>query len=169
MELSNRIQLLIGTALVFLLIATREYHFATWHNLPGASWAVFFLAGFYLKPKWVLPALLLVAWLIDFSAFNWGSGSDYCLTPAYLFLLPAYSILWFSGFWFSKQYRFSFKSLPTLIMTILVSAFICELLSSGSFYLFSGRCHRLSGVASLLLGLGRVRLVAKWRRPVGPR
>ena len=121
-----------------MLIITREYHFASWHSLPGATWAVFFIAGVYLKPKWTLPLLLLLTWTLDFSAFKWGSASDFCLTPAYAFLLPAYSSLWLAGYWYSKHYHFSFRTLPLLIFSVFIGAFFCELFSSGGFYLFSG-------------------------------
>ena len=51
MNLSTRNQLLIGLALAVLMAITRGHHFAT-VNLPSASWAVFFLAGVLLKPRW---------------------------------------------------------------------------------------------------------------------
>lgn len=46
LTLPLRHQYLIGTILITLMIATREYHFASLHSLPGASWAVFFWPGF---------------------------------------------------------------------------------------------------------------------------
>ena len=53
-----RYQYLIGFILIILMIATREYHFAALHSLPGASWAVFFLAGVYLRSSWSLLGFL---------------------------------------------------------------------------------------------------------------
>ncbi len=55
---STRSQFVIGITLVLLLIGTRGHHFATLYDLPGASWAVFFLAGVYLRLRWALPGLL---------------------------------------------------------------------------------------------------------------
>ena len=77
-------------------------------------------------------------WAIDFSAFKWGTGSDYCLTPAYAFLIPAYSALWLSGFWYARHYQFSLQTLLPLMTSVFVGALLCELISSGSFYLLSG-------------------------------
>src|SRR5690554_3136356 len=48
----------IVLGLAVLMAATRSHHFASVTHLPDASWAVFFLAGFYLRPLWVFPALL---------------------------------------------------------------------------------------------------------------
>ncbi len=43
--LSKQTQIVIGLVLVLLMAVTRGHHFATLNHLPGASWAVFFLAG----------------------------------------------------------------------------------------------------------------------------
>lgn len=138
-SLSNRSQLLIALALVALLALTRGQHFAALHSLPGASWAVFFLAGVYLRPRWVLPALLAFTWLLDFTAFAWGNAGRFCLTPAYVFLLPAYAALWGAGRWYAARHRFAWSTLIPLIASVFTGAAVCEILSSGGFYYFSGR------------------------------
>jgi hypothetical protein len=148
LTLSNRNQILIGAVLALLLITTRNQHFATLHSLPGASWAVFFLAGIYLRPVWVLPALLAFAWGLDFAphllsgaslAEIVGGGKAFCLSPAYFFLLPAYGALWFAGRWYAGKYRFEWRTLLPLGAAALVGAALCELFSSGGFYFLSGR------------------------------
>ena len=138
-RLSTYHQLLVGFALAALVVVTRGHHFISLDQLPGASWAVFFLAGVYLRPVWVLPALLTETWLLDFSAYAWGGASGFCLTPAYVFLLPAYSALWFAGHWYAKQYSFQWRTLMPLSLAVLAGAMVCELFSSGGFYFFSGR------------------------------
>lgn len=148
LTLSNRNQILIGAVLVLLLVATRSEHFATLHSLPGASWAVFFLAGVYLRPVWILPAVLVFVWGLDFAPFLLSGaslaeiangGRAYCLTPAYVFLLPAYAALWFAGRWYAHQYRFEWRTLLPLSTAALAGAVVCELFSSGGFYFVSGR------------------------------
>jgi len=148
LTLSNRNQILIGAVLALLLIATRGQHFATLHSLPGASWAVFFLVGVYLRPVWILPAMLVFVWGLDFTphllsgaslAEIVSGGQAFCLTPAYFFLLPAYGALWFAGCWYARQYRFEWRTLLPLGAAALVGAAGCELFSSGGFYFFSGR------------------------------
>lgn len=148
LTLSNRNQILIGAVLALLLIATRGQHFATLHSLPGASWAVFFLAGVYLRPMWILPALLAFVWGLDFAPYLLSGaslaeivngGQAFCLTPAYVFLLPAYAALWFAGRWYARQYRFEWRTLLPLGAATFGGAAVCELFSSGGFYFFSGR------------------------------
>ena len=86
-KLAPRYQLLVGLALAALLAMTRGQHFAS-VNLPSASWAVFFLAGVLVRPKWVFPALFLEASLLDFAAIQWAGVSDWCMSPAYWMLVP---------------------------------------------------------------------------------
>ncbi len=140
LKLSNRHQIAIGIVLAALMIATRGQHFPTVKQmLPSASWAVFFLAGVYLRPAWALAALFGLASFLDFAAINWQGVSDYCVSPAYIALIPAYAALWLGGRWFAGRYSARPVALLPLAASMLVSVFVCELISSGSFYFFSGR------------------------------
>lgn len=130
---------LIGLGLFALMAATRSHHFASVTHLPDASWAVFFLTGFYLRSFWMFPALLLLAGLSDALAISVFAVSDFCISPAYGFLLPAYGALWFAGRWYAGHHRMQLSTLPWLAGSALVGAGIAELISSGGFYLFSGR------------------------------
>ncbi|NOX09105.1 MAG: hypothetical protein GXP22_06405 [Gammaproteobacteria bacterium] len=121
------------------MVITRGHHFASLHDLPGASWAIFFLAGVYLRSAWALAGLFALTWLLDFSAYAWGGGSRFCFSPAYVFLLPAYSALWLAGHWYARQYQFEWRTLLPLVISVLLGAFACEVFSSGGFYFFSGR------------------------------
>lgn len=139
MNLSRNHQILIGLVLAALMIATRGHHFASITHLPSASWAVFFLAGVYLRPAWAFAGLLALAGGLDYAAVTWGGVSNFCVSPAYPFLLPAYGSLWLAGRWFAKRYSFSMQALPTLGASLLGGSVLAELFSSGGFYFFSGR------------------------------
>ncbi|SEQ83234.1 hypothetical protein SAMN04244573_02340 [Azotobacter beijerinckii] len=141
LNLSPRSQLVAGVALALLMVMTRGQHFATL-NLPSASWAVFFLAGALLSPRWVFPALFLEASLLDLVATGWMGVSDWCVSPAYWLLLPAYGSLWLGGRIFAVLQRDSLDrldSLAVLGLAVVFSAFVCYLFSGGGFYFFSGR------------------------------
>lgn len=125
--------------LVLLMILTRGHHFASAHHLADASWAIFFLVGIYLRPVWLLLAFFALSWYLDFAAYTWGGVSDFCLTPAYGFLLPAYASLWFAGRWFVTHYQFSRYAAIPFFVSGLTGLVLCELFSSGGFYFFSGR------------------------------
>lgn len=137
---STKQQLLIAAALFALLILTRGHHFPTVKQvLPSASWAVFFLAGIYLRPAWALAGLLGAAALIDAAAIAWAGVSDYCVSPAYVGLIPAYGALWLAGRWYAHRHVFAPETLLPLAGALLAGVVACELISSGSFYFYSGR------------------------------
>lgn len=129
----------VGLLLAALMIATRSHHFASALHLPDASWAVFFLAG-ALLPGWLpLAGLLGLAAAIDYVAIVFGGVSAFCVSPAYGALLPAYGALYAAGRWYARRHRPTAASLLPFTGAALVGTALCELLSSGAFYLFSGR------------------------------
>lgn len=139
LTLSKNNQIIIGIVLAALIYITRADHFATLNNLPAASLAVFFLAGFYLRSNWAFVALIALCVGIDFYAITAGGVNSFCVTPAYGFLLPAYGVLWIAGRWFNTKYSFTSKAIMPLLTSVAVSALVSELLSSGGFYFLSGR------------------------------
>lgn len=136
---SSRSQIVLGIALATLMAANRGNHFGALEYLPTASWAVFFLAGIYLSARWVFPALLAEAAVLDFAAITWGGVDDFCMSPAYGFLLPAYGMLWGAGRWYAGRHLENLATLFPLAVSVFVGTALCELISSGSFYFFSGR------------------------------
>lgn len=139
MNLEKRHQFWIGATLMALVAATHGHHFATALHLPPATWAVFFLAGFYVRRAWMFFALLAEVVVIDYVAITFGGVSSFCVSPAYGFLLPAYGTLWLAGRWYAGRYSFNLNTLPALGASLLGSATLAELFSSGGFYFFSGR------------------------------
>lgn len=139
LSLTSRQQLTIGAVLVLLMVLTRSHHWATLHALPDASWAVFFLAGVYLRSFWMAPVLMLGAALVDYVAITWGGVSGFCVSPAYWLLVPAYGALFLAGRVYARHHRLSWSALPWLLGCALAGAVLAELFSSGGFYFFSGR------------------------------
>lgn len=138
MTVESQKQTMIASALGFLILATHGHHFASLLNLPPATWAVFFAAGFYLRHNMMFVFLVTEVVILDMLATSIGGVSAYCLSPAYVFMLPTYAVLWGAGRWFSNQYSFSADRLVTLFGSVLVSSALAEVISSGSFYLLSG-------------------------------
>jgi hypothetical protein len=144
LTLSTRHQIAIGLLLAVFMILTRSHHFATMHNLADASWAIFFLAGVYLRSAWPLLGFFALSWGLDVSATTWGGVSDFCMTPAYIFLLPAYASLWLAGRWYAKRHQFAWHTILPLSASAVVGVTLCELFSGGGFYFFSGRIAETS-------------------------
>ena len=135
--LSNtKYQLAIAVALAALMATTRFHHFGSAISLPDASQAIFFLAGFYLKPVFFL-AFLVEAALIDYAAISNGV-SGWCVTPAYPFLIATYASLWVAGRWYARRYHHVWGTLVPLASALLIGTSVAFLISNSSFYLLSG-------------------------------
>jgi hypothetical protein len=105
-----KLDLILFGLLALSMAATRYHHFSNLLHIADTSWAVFFIAGYYLRPRWMFPALLSLAVAIDLAAV-WvdGTGISGCFSPAYPGLLLAYTALWSAGRLASMQ------TLPRLI------------------------------------------------------
>lgn len=137
--LPRSIQLLVGLALAALMIATRGQHFASVDALPSASWAVFFLAGVFLRPLWAFGALFALASVLDLASLQSGSISNWCMSPAYWALVPAYGALWFGGRLYARFHKDHVATLLPLGLSLIGGASLAYLCSGGGFYFFSGR------------------------------
>ena len=150
MQLQTK-QLGIFSALVLLMAATRFNHFGTSVSFPDASLAVFLLAGFFLPRLSLLSLvvfifLLLEAGGIDYYAINVAGVSDWCVTPAYWFLIPTYASMWLGGSWLASRQQNTLASLAMFGGVSWLSTTIAFLISNGSFYLLSGRYAEMSAV-----------------------
>jgi hypothetical protein len=126
--------------LPILMLATRTDHFGSSVSLPDASLAVFFLAGFYLHRFAGFILLCALAAAIDYWAITARGVSDFCVTAAYGFLLPAYLSVWFAGRWTSTN-----PDNKVLLMSVtVVAVLVAFLISNSSFYLLSGHFTELS-------------------------
>ena len=133
---------LLLALLAFSMAATRFNHAGTAWLPPDASWAVFFIAGFYLggEWRWALGMLLIEAVGIDFLAIRHYGISNYCATLAYWFILPAYSVLWLGGAWLHRHYRHAaLPDFARLCASLLLSVTLCYLITNGSSYWLGGR------------------------------
>ncbi|QWP78799.1 hypothetical protein J5226_10570 [Lysobacter sp. K5869] len=130
---------LILALLAVLMVATRVNH---WAPIPDASWAVFFIGGFYLRSwtRWAFPALMALAVSIDYAVISRMGISfwdHYCVSAAYWFLVPAYFAMWAGGLFVARNYKRNWNTLGVAAGALLVSVAVCQLLSQGSFYWIS--------------------------------
>lgn len=137
--------LLIAVLLACLMALTRYHHFGSSTLLPDASFAVFLLAGFYLRSPWWLALFMAEAALID-SVTIAGGVSAFCVTPAYAFLIPTYGVLWLAGRVYGRLHRWAWATLVPLAAVVFAGVAVAFLISSGSFYLFSSYFPDMSGL-----------------------
>lgn len=137
--LSNRPFATVLVALTALMIVTRVNHFGTAIHLPDASMAVFFLGGLYLRRHLLFFALAVLAGVLDWASITYAGVSDFCVTPAYSFLLPAYAVLWYGGRLYSDRLTGRAGSIAGAIGVGLVAATLSFVVSNGAFYWLGGR------------------------------
>lgn len=131
--------LAIALLLLAFMAATRFHHFGSAMHLPDASLAIFFLAGWMLRPARFFIVLFAAAVLIDYLAITYAGVSDGCISPAYGFLLPTYACSWFAGRWYAPRHERRWVTLAPLLTALTVGTTSAFVLSNGSFYLLSGR------------------------------
>ena len=142
---STKTQLLIGGVLLALMIVTRGNLFS---HMADASWAIFFMVGFYLRSeslsKLAFPLFFLAAFVIDLTVIDAQGGVHYCFTPSYPFLIPAYAAMWFAGRWFANKYQENARGFATFVASAAAGVAVCFLISNAGFYFFSGKFEEMT-------------------------
>lgn len=134
---------IVLSLLVLLMAATRSHAFTHFTPVPDASWAVFFIGGFYLRAwaRWAFPALMLLAVGIDYAVIA-GQGqaffSHYCVSPGYWMLIPAHAAMWAGGHWLRSRYQgASLGALARTATVLPLATAACHLFAQGGFYWLS--------------------------------
>lgn len=129
-------------SLIAAMALTRFHHFGDVLHLPDASLAVFFFAGFYRK-KAFFVFLLALAGLIDYVAIANGTSS-WCVSPAYVFLIPTYAVMWLAGRYCAASNGAKIAELGAQFAVAALATSTAFVISNGSFYALSGRYPDLS-------------------------
>lgn len=140
--MNNNKTIAIVASLAVLMAATRFNHFGSALSLPDASLAIFFLGGLYVARSnrasiAAFIVLILTAGMVDYYAIAIQGVSDWCMTPAYWFLIPTYGSLWLIGRWFAPRHSMEGRGLVGLALTAWVASSFAFLFSNATFYMFS--------------------------------
>jgi hypothetical protein len=130
-------QLAIAAAIAFFMLLTRGSHVLTSVALPDASLALLLIGGLYLRKATWFALFVVLATAIDFGAAAIDSLQAFCLTVGYWGMLPTYAAMWLAGVWLGKQAN-SFDAIK-FTLAALVSTFTAFVISTQTYYLFSGR------------------------------
>lgn len=140
-------------ALIGLMLATRVHHFGSAFSLPDASLIVFFLGGLFFNHLKLFVLLLCEAALIDYVVISQFNVSDFCVSPAYAALIPAYGAMWWAGTYCAKFKQLNTSELAMQFGVLFLATSTAFLISNGSFFLFSGKnaeiswAHYLQGIS----------------------
>lgn len=132
---------LILIALALMIGLTRTSHFGTADILPDASLAAFLLGGLLLQPLYAFAILFAVAFGADVYSAQTAVEAGWCLTPAYVGLIPTYGILWLAGRWLRQTGRLDFAPAASSSTLAILLAFV---VSNATWFLFSGMTGGMS-------------------------
>lgn len=135
LALAPKQQWLIAGLLLVAMLLTRSHLL---NHLQDASWAIFFLAGFYLRSYLGFPVFMGAAFLIDIAVISITGMDNFCLTLAYAFMVPAYFALWGAGRWFAGHYQYGMPCLLKLGLAAVAGTLVAFVISNAGFYAFSG-------------------------------
>jgi hypothetical protein len=132
--------ILIAAAIAFAMLLTRGSHVLTAVSLPDASLVLFLLGGLLLKRAGWFVAFFVLATVIDFGAAAFDPAQGFCLTDGYWGLIPSYAAMWLGGLLLSKQEdTFANKNIVSYAAVSMLTTFIAFVVSTQTYYLFSGR------------------------------
>jgi hypothetical protein len=143
-------QLGIAAAIAFFMALTRGSHVLTAVALPDASLVLFLLGGLYLRRATWFVAFFALATVIDFGAAAFDARLGFCLTNGYWGLIPSYAAMWLGGLWLNKQ-KDAFEVAPYVFVS-LFTTFVAFVISTQTYYLFSGRFPASGLMASMQHG-----------------
>ncbi|RAO75733.1 hypothetical protein [Dyella jiangningensis] len=150
----------IFLALALVMAATRVHLSLFHHDVWDASWAIFFLAGFWLRGsfRWAFPLLIVEAVVVDYIVIsNQGISfwDHYCVSAAYWFLVPSYLSLWLGGSWLARQQPgLNLRGLGTAAVAVLGGWVACYVISNGSFYWLSNSVPQPRSVGAWVANMG---------------
>ena len=132
----------IAAVITFFMLLTRGSHVLTHVSLPDASLVLFLLGGLLLKRTAWFVAFFVLATVIDFGAAAFDPAQGFCLTDGYWGLIPAYGAMWLGGLWLARQkdvFAANANAVMSYFFVSLAATFVAFVISTQTYYLFSGR------------------------------
>jgi len=130
---------IVFAVLALVMLITRTHSLSPYMHLPDTSLASFFVLGFLVRRVTAFAALFLLGFAIDVVVINWFGQSDFCFTPAYWLLVPAYGTMWLAGRIAQDRWGVDAAALPAIAILLAGATFVSKLFSSGGFYFLGGR------------------------------
>jgi len=119
-----------------LILLTRSTHLAFAAALPDATIALMLLGGMWIRRWPGFAGLMGTVFAADWIATGTLGVPNFCLSPAYAGLVPAYLAVWLSGWWL--QAKRPQASLPGWLGTTLAASTAAFVISNAFWYGFSG-------------------------------
>lgn len=134
----NRFELTVFGILAAVMLLTRSHALTHLVHIPSTALASYFVLGYFVRRFTAFAALFALGYVIDVVSISILGVSDFCYTPAYAMLIPAYAVMWMAGRYAALMPE-RLQSLPTIAVLLVAATFVSHLFSSGGFYFLGGR------------------------------
>ncbi|MCJ2187145.1 hypothetical protein [Novosphingobium beihaiensis] len=134
----NRFELTILGILAAVMLLTRSHALTHLVHIPSTALASFFVLGYFVRRFTGFAGLFALGYAIDVVSISMLGVSDFCYTPAYAMLIPAYATMWLAGRYAARMPE-RLQSLPAMAVLVVAATFVSHLFSSGGFYFLGGR------------------------------
>lgn len=122
--------------LMSLMLITRGHSnpLNTLIHLPDFTLPALFIAGVYLRNLLIPLSMIALAMGIDWYVISYNGVSNFCITDAYMMLIPAYMAMFIGGNLLNSLAINSIGSLAKVFFVVMITGFIEWFISSASFY-----------------------------------
>ncbi|WP_239807318.1 hypothetical protein [Croceicoccus hydrothermalis] len=134
----NRFELTVFGILAAVMLLTRSHALTHLVHIPSTALASYFVLGYFVRRFTAFAALFALGYVIDVVSISILGVSDFCYTPAYAMLIPAYAVMWMAGRYAALMPE-RLQSLPAIAVLLVAATFVSHLFSSGGFYFLGGR------------------------------
>lgn len=134
----NRFELTVFGILAAVMLLTRSHALTHLVHIPSTALASYFVLGYFVRRFAGFAGLFALGYAIDVVSISMLGVSDFCYTPAYAMLIPAYGVMWLAGRYAARLPE-RLQSLPGAAVLLVAATFISHLFSSGGFYFLGGR------------------------------
>src|SRR5210317_727973 len=148
MQVFSKNNLLLISFLVFLMFLTRGSHFLTEFSIPDASLIVFLTLGLFIPSILLFCLFFILTAVIDFGSGFFDNSLTFCLTDGYWGLIPTYLAMFVTGK-LIKNYDIKFN---LFFVALLLSITLAFIISTNTYYMFSGHFGNPSLLESILQG-----------------
>ena len=148
MQVFSKNNLLLISFLVFLIFLTRGSHFLTEFSIPDASLIVFLTLGLFIPSILLFCLFFILTAVIDFGSGFFDNSLAFCLTDGYWGLIPTYLAMFVTGK-LIKNYDIKFN---LFFVALLLSITLAFIISTNTYYMFSGRFGSPSLMESIIQG-----------------
>jgi hypothetical protein len=146
----NKSKISLVLFLTIIMFASRGSHFLTEFSFPDASLIIFLTLGIFCPSFILFTLFFILGTLIDFGTVAFDLTKASYLTDGYWGLIPAYYLMFVCGQLIKSKNLLN--NINLFVMILLGSTTLAFIISTNTYYMFSGHFGNPSLLESILQG-----------------